>query len=112
MSKFKIGDRVAVYGEILGVKSPADRKLGTVAAVAKDGDLRVRFEEEFDGDREWYVHPKQCRRLKPKAKPREWELMGTAEPNLISSSYTHRPAISGPKLEPGERVRVREVKDE
>lgn len=68
MSKFKVGDRVVVYAsDLSGVR-------GTVQSVHEDGILAVHLDEyyhevetneEFNGV---LVHPKQCRKLKPKTK--------------------------------------------
>lgn len=58
MSKFTVGQRVAVYDGIV-------RRVGTVAAC--EGEQIKIAEDEC-----WY-HPKQCRRLVKKPR-REWEM--------------------------------------
>jgi hypothetical protein len=57
-SKFKKGDRVAVY---LGGADDVDpvRKVGTVMSIDRDGDPLVRF----SNGESWYCHSKQLRRL-------------------------------------------------
>lgn len=74
--KFKIGDRVAVYGfrpTEIGtacsgriVYSRKDR--GTVSTITADDELVV----DFDGGTVAEVHPKQCRLLKKKPLRRIW----------------------------------------
>lgn len=64
MSTFKVGDRVAIYQD-------GCRWLGRVKTVdATGGDESVLVQYDIAG--EFWLHPKQLRRLKPKAKAREW----------------------------------------
>lgn len=58
---FEVGERVRVYGKL------HEPFVGTVGHISDDGTLLVRY---LDGG--YPVHPKQCRRLKAKRKPREW----------------------------------------
>ena len=59
MSKFKVGDRVAYY-------NPIGRHTLTVMGVDEE---RLCLQEASGSIQ--YAHPKQCRRIKPKAKLRE-----------------------------------------
>lgn len=59
MSKFKDGDRVAVY-------DGDERHTGEVVDISHDG-LLIVASESFPGKLVEF-HPKQCRKLKPKAK--------------------------------------------
>lgn len=58
MNKFKVGDRVKVYDGGYGYS-------GTVDAIEANSS-RVRISCRVS-----WIHPKQCRRLKPRPKPRE-----------------------------------------
>lgn len=69
MSKpFVVGERVAVYNE-------SRRKIGAVIKIAHDGNLIIRYDNKGVVEmfpEHWVMHPKKCRHLKPKKKPREW----------------------------------------
>jgi hypothetical protein len=67
MSKFKIGDRVAVY--VLDRHLENRRVIATVTQVLPNGQLYTDQEDTKDFDVSM-VHPKHCRLLKPKKKPR------------------------------------------
>lgn len=58
---FDVGQKVAVYGRM-------KRVVGVIDTIREDGLLEVPVK----GDGIWVAHPKQCRRLKPKHKAREW----------------------------------------
>lgn len=63
MSKFKVGDRVAVYSSL-------GRRMGFIKEINKEaGIFLVFFPGPGRNDRTW-AHPKQCRKLRPKAKRR------------------------------------------
>jgi hypothetical protein len=100
MTKLKIGDRVAVY-------ETCKRYTGTiedVSPVAPHHTVRVYFDQpsEDGNSQRGYVHPKQCRRLKPKAKPREWL--------MHAQTYTIYD-VSHPDANDTDRfIRVREVR--
>lgn len=84
MSKFKVGDRVRVYGSCLsGVLCNLNEK-GTVERCGYDDYVAVRLDEPVGNAALVSFHPKQCRRLKPKAKPREWNIP------LSVLEYEHR----------------------
>ena len=123
-NNFKVGDLVSVYGPlscgteggpIFGhdSKFTGGRDVFIVCEV-KRNNLRVRLEIPKDGVlynknfTHGYAHFRQCRLLTPD-KPREW--VGTCSatsdenPN-VSGTITK---WSGPKLKPGEEVKVREV---
>ena len=68
MSKFKVGDRVSVYGQTDACW--CDGYYATVEGVRPSGDLNVLFDDKEAEPRKVIVHRKQCRRLKPKAKLR------------------------------------------
>jgi hypothetical protein len=65
MSKFKVGDRVAIYEE-------GTRRVGSVVTVEDtEGDESVVVHDDALEGHYW-VHPKQLRLIKPARKPREW----------------------------------------
>lgn len=68
--KYRKGDRIHVYGGIAGVDSQELQEhcpaRATVLAVDEDGCLLVDFHRVIDCCSTWRVHPKQCRKLKPK----------------------------------------------
>jgi hypothetical protein len=70
MSKFEVGDRVAVYMN-------GQRLVGVIRPNPKNNSpetLWVRFPESAPGKNDWrehIAHPRQCRRLKPKRERRE-----------------------------------------
>ena len=62
MSKFKVGDRVAVYGTIPNHYLSGHK--GTVFDPRENGPgIQVKLD---GGDVVYYVHPKQCRKLRKK----------------------------------------------
>jgi hypothetical protein len=61
-TKFKVGDRVAVYTTV----DDMVRFTGTVSEVDPQSDTLVVV---HDRRGEFYAHEKQCRRLKPKKEP-------------------------------------------
>lgn len=60
-TEFKVGDRVRYYGAFNELVDVAE---ATVVEVCENGVLRVETDEEV-----LHVHPKQCRKLKPKKPP-------------------------------------------
>lgn len=80
MSKreLKPGDRVRVYGGISNCLGQGPRD-GTVGYLHSEGMIEVTFDKPVEyvdktKSSNMYVHPKQCRRLKPrKAKPKREE---------------------------------------
>jgi hypothetical protein len=71
MAKFKVGDRVAVYGfrprktgSGTHFYSWGDR--GEVIEIVNDDEIVVQFDDGTEGE----VHPKQCRKLKSKERRR------------------------------------------
>ncbi len=68
MSKFKEGDRVAVY--LGGARDVGpERRVGTVVnAYSESIDVALDGSAQCES---WYCHPKQLRQLKPKAKKPE-----------------------------------------
>lgn len=80
MSKFKVGDRVAVYG-VYTVKDGCKAK---VIDVYDDGILSLYLEPLTPAPR-IKAHPKQCRRIKVRSNKREfWVAMENDE---------YRPAV-------------------
>jgi hypothetical protein len=68
--KFRIGDRVAVYGFAYCKGAPVRVVYGDKAKVVScDDDSFFRFAVSFDASpyMQHEVHPKQCRRLRNKA---------------------------------------------
>lgn len=67
--KLKAGDRVAVYGFVPSSLGSSNYRFsrndrGVVDSIVSDNELIVKFDSGEVGE----VHPKQCRRLKKKAK--------------------------------------------
>lgn len=75
-SKFKVGDRVAVYER-------GEREVGTVKHVHANGNLYIDLR---DGDLP-NISPKQCRRLVPRAKAREWWVALPLEQSYLSEVW-------------------------
>lgn len=91
--KFKEGDRVAVYG---GAEKCLDRdrhyylrgRRGTVDSIVDNDEIDVAL----DNGRYVTVHPKQCRRLKKKAKPgpqRIWVNIFSGDPENPHVAFDH-----------------------
>lgn len=83
MTEFKIGDRVKVYGDVTKTNSTRSHFVfngynGEVISLHPSGWITV-----FLSDEHFLVHPKQCRRLKPKQR-REWWLVVGGGPNALS----------------------------
>lgn len=64
--KFKVGDRVAVYGVWVFAKW-YERLTTKIDEIYPSGNLRVMLNNKME-----IVHPKQCRRLKPKKRQVIW----------------------------------------
>lgn len=100
MSKFKAGDRVAIY-------FGGERVVGTVVGF-HDGREDMM---DVDPGRSNYhlppVHPKQCRRL-VKVQRRRWTLSGTI--GVKDEQTFVQTLASGPGLRVGETVEVIEVR--
>jgi hypothetical protein len=64
MIKFKVGDRVRVYGGPV-----VEGKTGTIRKIVSNGMLEIDY-----GDQTFfaYAHPKQCRKLISKRAKRFW----------------------------------------
>ena len=97
----KVGDRVAIYGMVRGdndrMYSFSGYNSATVSETYDSGFIHAKDEDGLV----FYLHPKQCRRLKPRAKAREWTL-------VESDGLIH--AANGPRLSRCESVVVREVR--
>lgn len=92
MSKFKVGDRVAVYHR-------ANREVGTVKDILNTGTLTVLIDDKW-----FYRHEKQCRKL-VKKKRREFWLYRHSNIELFTAT------IYKPSDKYFEVIKVREVKD-
>lgn len=70
--KFKVGDRVAVYGPRITMNATAFGSCQDVVygAITADGKFPT-IKSDLD-DCEYYFHPKQCRLLKRKERKRVW----------------------------------------
>ena len=104
MKKLKVGDRVACYNNGL-------RYDGTVLSEPDEHDEDFSFKptDENRGP-PFLVHPKQCRRLKPR-KLREWEVYLYSSPVRGDTLSTHRVTLLHGEPPPAfEVIRVREVK--
>ena len=70
-SKFKVGDRVNVYGGIHDIDNKLvenGAKSGTIISISDDtATLGVEFDKPQNLSSRWNVHRKQCRKLKPRA---------------------------------------------
>lgn len=89
--EFKLGDRVAAYEK-------ETRAVGTVEKIYEDGILGIVGDDKS----RCYAHAKQCRRIKPKKKPREFELSKNDQGLLGVIEFNQY-------LKRGERIWVREV---
>lgn len=78
MSKFKVGDRVAVYSYL-------GRSVGTLSADLEEGCWNVHY--GFNGQ---LAHEKQLRRLKPKAKKETRTVWINEYPYGEMYAYNHR----------------------
>jgi hypothetical protein len=65
VNKFKIGDRVRVYGCSIGGTN-INEATGQVREICNDSGL---IDIIIDGSITFTVHHKQCRKLNPKEKP-------------------------------------------
>lgn len=89
--KFKVGDRVAVYGP--------ERDVGTISEVNGRGFVRMDPDDN-NFDTNWF-HPKQCRRLVKKERRRVWV--------VFAEHISQRDMLIADPLhiwEPGERQRA------
>lgn len=78
MTKFKIGDRVACYGQNEGGNlcvptMEGDR--GTVVGHDPSEFIIVKLDPDY-GTESFLFHPKQLRKLKPPQKPLEFRVLG------------------------------------
>ncbi len=80
MSKFEVGDRIAIYEEL-------ERWKATIIKINELGHLYVLYLFEGEEVRD-YFHPKQCRKIKKKERRRVWVDKIDYSANEIS---THRP---------------------
>lgn len=94
----QVGDRVAAYD--FHHLEGARRVVGKVTFANA-----VRIEIAGNGD--W--HPKQCRRLKRKPKPREWVLHINKSTNLVDYSWFQVETVNRRPTTDEYEVRVREV---
>jgi hypothetical protein len=69
-SKFKVGDRVAVYGHSEG--GALNGFYGTVAKDSGNGWINVEWDCDDWLNKVERVHEKQCRRLKKRERMRIW----------------------------------------
>lgn len=93
----KVGDRVAVYTGKVSASSAVSRGTGVIRMIIAD-TVAVTLDS---GTWDYWYHPKQCRRLKPKAKPREWSLRFVGPREIV--------VMDGPSSQ-GETILVREVR--
>lgn len=101
---FQIGERVAVYYN----ESP-NRYVGTITGVS---DTYIDFKTDYGAL--FGAHIKQCRRLKPKKKAREWQILFVTNATNRTSFHKVYPGgwkvnYKGTALETYELIRVREV---
>jgi hypothetical protein len=104
MSKFKVGDRVMVYGYSQGHVDLTNRKMFFSAYCYDAKWCNVSFK---DGGDKYTVHEKQLRKLKPKPKPREfWVLIRNGYFTIAYQDYNS--ALK--EKHDGEIIHVREVR--
>lgn len=96
---FKVGERVRFYD---GDYS----EIGVVKKLNDNGTLDV----DEPGTGIWCLHPKQCRRLKPKRKPRRVWMLAEAIREIEALDPTSALlAYNCPGTRPGEWIEFREV---
>lgn len=97
--KFKVGDRVAVYGSVSpsagGSVAFVGGARGTVYTVQSNGALEIELDERpenFAKNEDLIVdgiHPKQCRRLVKKERKRVWVAADRYDMIRASSAQVH-----------------------
>ena len=73
--RFKVGDRVRVFGgSIYALEGRAPSETGYKGTVKyiQDGWLSVELDNPNKSNDQYLFHPKQCRKLKKKARRRIW----------------------------------------
>lgn len=98
MSKFKVGDRVAVYDghrRIVGVVEPHEEK----------GWIYVRYDKPNGTTLSRAYLPQAVRRLKPRRKAREWVLVQNKKTGAVGVLESY--GLFYPDAE--EKIHVREV---
>lgn len=95
----KVGDRVAVYGWLGNERGFASGEIGDVTHASLE-EVKVELDDIVNDD-PYVLHPKQCRRLKKKAR-REWWI--SKETGEVTS------ARNGEPVAPHRWYHVREVK--
>ncbi len=93
-TNFKVGDRVAVYGLDRNLENA--RVTATITQILDSGQVYTDRENLYPFDATM-VHPKQCRKLKHKPKPRRvWITLDGLRKDYV---YTHSDVyITDPKL--------------
>ena len=102
--KLEVGDRVAVYN--------VNRVVGVVQAVGLEStDKSGKIYPMIDVSGAGYVHPKQCRRLKPRRKAREFWLtkQNAGERMAVCDVYCSDPRESPEWKSEWKVLHVREV---
>ena len=99
MKPLQVGERVAFY-------TCGTRYTGTVNAIEPNGLLLISYRDNPYKDASYSgIHPKQCRRLKPRSNLREYWVLDCGGP--YPKIYLNEPKWDG---EPDARVfKVREV---
>ena len=100
--KFKVGDRVAVYGYVSRYGRSYRGARGEVVGFDTNNFLLVTFDQDSIEKSSYSAHPKQCRRL-VKKKPRRRVWLGPAtvaelDRDTVSSQnrvYSERPPYEG-----------------
>lgn len=83
MSKFKVGDRVAVYNSDLDMPM---RIITTLIILDQEtGRFQIQYNKNY-----YWVHPNQCRRLKKKERRRIW-----IYPTIVDEILSDHPKESG-----------------
>jgi hypothetical protein len=107
----KAGDIVRVYGTLRGELSCNGERAEVMPDVCpQEGWITVKFKQGNITYFKW-VHPKQCRRIKPRRKPREWWVCQDTDGNVMTfggkTLYTEeaRPGV----YQTWKWIKVREV---
>lgn len=110
--QFKVGDRVACYGQPICGTFDAPSMEGDRGTVIGKSDewLTVKLDQDYGSD--YRFHPKQCRRLGP-PKKREWNILyqkcNHTYGMMIGNHVCKEWYVEGPPTD-GKTVTVQEVK--
>lgn len=88
--KFKVGDRVAVYGSMLDQHQKCYYLRGNKGVIIDSHFAPDEYSFKADEDGwEYTVHPKQCRLLKKKVRRRLWLDPSSVERLMKAPKHSH-----------------------